>query len=45
MGIKRRFTLTRLLCERYEDVAEDNYSEQVLSTVKENIPECACGGY
>ena len=26
-----------LLCERYEDVAEDFYSEQVLTTIKENI--------
>lgn len=28
-----------LLCERYEDVAEDHYSEAVLSTIKENIDD------
>ncbi len=36
-GIQTSVHSHGLLCERYEDVAEDHYSEQVLSTVKENI--------
>ncbi len=36
-GIQTPIHAHGLLCERYEDVAEDSYSEQVLSTIKENI--------
>ena len=36
-GIQSPVHAHGLLCERYEDVAEDFYSEQVLSTIKENI--------
>ena len=36
-GIQTPVHAHGLLCERYEDVAEDHYSEQVLNTIKENI--------
>lgn len=36
-GIQTPVHAHGLLCERYEDVAEDHYSEQVLTTIKENI--------
>lgn len=36
-GIQSPVHAHGLLCERYEDVAEDLYSEQVLTTIKENI--------
>lgn len=36
-GIQTPIHAHGLLCERYEDVAEDYYSEQVLNTIKENI--------
>jgi hypothetical protein len=36
-GIQTPVHAHGLLCVRYEDVAEDSYSEQVLSTIKENI--------
>lgn len=36
-GIQSPVHAHGLLCERYEDVAEDHYSEQVLTTIKENI--------
>ncbi len=36
-GIQTPVHAHGLLCERYEDVAEDQYSEQVLTTIKENI--------
>jgi hypothetical protein len=36
-GVQTPIHAHGLLCERYEDVAEDYYSEQVLSTIKENI--------
>ncbi len=36
-GIQTPVHAHGLLCERYEDVAEDQYSEQVLTTIKQNI--------
>ncbi len=36
-GIQSPVHAHGLLCQRYEDVAEDYFSEQVLTTIKENI--------